>query len=265
MDAPAESSEHAEHPNTRRHATFDLADSPSRRPLEEGTDNEVPHQGETKIHFSENLDNRKSGIKRSSTYPFSSPEGPEGKGATIEHVKFETLPPQVVPFRPSFKRTRSKSSTFSRSPFSKGGTDSSRKFGGTTLRGQSKSRPMQSNDDFILESTDSDILSADEDSASDLMASSSLTFDFSSIAPPRETQDESNPVPEAPVPEKSTKKKLGMYNETTHKILISRYISSTSRQSDFTAELSVDQPIETQDNQSEYLMRWMYVLSTTKL
>ena len=262
MDARAESSKHAEHPRTRRHATFDWADSPSRVPPEEGIDNEELHQGETKVHFLENLDNQKSGIKRSSTYPFSSPEG---KGATIEHVKFETLPPQVAPSRPSFKRTRSKSSTFSRLPFYKGGTDSSRKFGGTTLRRQSKSRSMQSDDDSILESTDSDILSADEDSARDVTASSSLAFDFSSIAPRRETQDKSNPVPEAPVPKKSTRKKSEMYNETIHKILTSRYISSTSRRSDSTAELSVDQPIETQDNQSEYLMRWMYVLSTTKL
>ena len=262
MDALAESSEHAERPNTRRHATFDLAESPFRVPPEEGTDKEETYEGETKIHLSESLDGQKSGIKRSSTYPFSSPTG---RDATTEHVKFETLPPQVVPFRPAFKRTRSKSSTFSRSPFYKGGTDSSRRFGGTTFRSQSKSRPMQSDDDPILESTDSDILSVDEDSASDVTASSSLAFDFSSIAPRRESQDESKPVPEAPVPKKSTKKNSEMYSETIHKIMTSRYTSSTSRRSDSTAELSVDQPIETQDNQSEYLMRWMYVLSTTKL
>ena len=262
MDTPARSSKHARRPNTRRHATFDLADSPFRAPPDEGTDKEEPYEGETSIHLSKSLDDRKSGIKRSSTFPFSSPKG---KGATIEHVKIETLPPHVVRFQPPSKQTRSKSSTFSRSTFYKGGTDSSRKFGGTTLRRQSKSRSMQSDDDSILESTDSDILSADEDSASDVMASSSLAFDFSSLAPRRETKDESNAVPEAPVPKKSTKRKSEIYNETIHKILISRYISSTSRRSDSTAELSVDQPIETQDNQSEYLMRWMYVLSITKL
>ena len=277
MDAQAESSEAAGRPNTRRHATFDLADSPSRVPSEGGTDNEEPYEGETKIHLSESQDDQKGDIKRSSTYPFSSPAG---RGATIEHVTFESLRPQdghewsklraqlkpeIVPFRPPVERTKSKSSTFSRSPFNKGSANSSRKFGGTTLRSHSKSRPMQSNDDSSTEDTDSDILSADEDSASDVMASSSLAFDFSSIAPRRETQDKADTVPKAPVPKSSTKKKSEMYNETVYKILISHYISSTSRRSDSTAELLVDQPIETQDKQSDYLMRWMYVLSTTKL
>lgn len=67
MDVPAEPSEHAEHPNIDRHATFDLADSPSRVPPEEGTDKNKPYKGETKVHFSGNLDDQKSGLKRGST------------------------------------------------------------------------------------------------------------------------------------------------------------------------------------------------------
>lgn len=206
-------------------------------------------------------------------YPSSSPEG---RGETIEHVKFKNLSLQdgykrkkvraqwkskIFTYRSPVERTRRNSSAFTRSPVYKFRANSSRKFGGTV----EASKKKHVHDDSSSEDTDSDYLSADEDSASDAMASSSLAFDFSSIAPLPELQDEAETVPEAPVTKKPTKKKSEMYNETIHKILISHYITSTSRRSESTAELLVDQPIETQHNQSEYSMRWMYVLSTTKL
>ena len=273
MDTPAESSGHAEHPNTRRHATFDLAEPPSRVPPEEGTDKEGSYEGETKIHSSEDLDDQESGVKRSSTHPFS---GPEGQGPTSEPVRFKTpllhyghkrnkvrapSKSKIFAYRPPAGRIKMDSSPLPRSSYRRSGE-------GFRHGRRRHARPQMrrlSSDDSSDEDTDSDILSADEDSASDAVASSSLTFDFSSIAPRPETQDGVKTVPEAPVPNKPTEKKLEMYSETIHKILTSHYISSTSRRSDSTSELLVDRPIGTQDNQSGYLMRWMYVLSTIKL
>ena len=255
MDGPAESSEHAEHPNTRRHATFDLAESPSRVPPEEGTEIEQPSGGETRIHFSEDVDEQKSGMKRSSTYPLLSHDR---RGATIKQVKLKTPPPQdghekmraqsqpeFVRFRIPFERPRRRSTTFSTSTSHKGAAN----------------RYPRSDDDSI---TDSDIISADEDSASDVTTSSSLGLDVSSISPRAELKEKAETVPKD-VAKSSTNKLPVMYNETIHRIMISHYNSSASRRSESTAELLVDQPVESQENQSQPLMRWMYVLSPTKL
>ena len=252
MDRPDRLSKDARRPNPYRRATFDLAESTSNVPSEEGTDKEQPSGGQTRIHFAENLDIQKRGIKRSSTYPFSSPEG---RGATIEH---ETLPLQdghvqskvraqsqreIPPFRIPFEPPRRRDTTFSTSTSYKGAANSSLRF---------------------MQSDDSDILSADDDSASDISASSSLAFDFSPMGPSAKIQEKPETVPEV-VTESSTNKRSEMYNETIHKILISHYNSSTSRRSESTAKLLVDQPVETQENQSQPLMRWMYVLIPTKL
>ena len=271
MDAQAESSEHARRPNTHRHATFDLAESPSRVPPEGGTEKEQSHRGETSVHFSENLDDQKGGIKRSSTHLFPSPEG---RGATSEPVRFKTAPLQYGHKR-NKERTQSKSKIFAyRSSAGRIKIRSSPLPRHHHHRGSENRDDIvfiepphhrtQSSDNFRIEDTDSDILSADEDSASDAMASSSLDFDFSSFASGPETQDEAEIVPEAPLPRKPSIKESEMYNETIHKILISGYRSSTSRRSDSTAELLVDLPIGTQNNQSGYLMRWMYVLLTIR-
>ena len=120
-------------------------------------------------------------------------------------------------------------------------------------------------DNSVLEDLDSDILSSDEDSASDEIGGSSLAFDFSSIAPHTATKEDAKTVSEAPAPSIPAKKRSESYNKTIHKILVSHYNSSTSRRSDSTADLLVGQPVEAQDNQSEHLMRWMYVLSPIRL
>ena len=231
MDAPAESSkhaessEHAEHPHTDRHAAFDLADSLSRVPLEKGTDKEEPYEGETKIHLSENLDGQKSGIKRSSTYPFSSPKG---RNATTEHVKFKTPPLQdghkrdemraqrkskIFAYRPPAGRIKMDSSPLPRSYHKGNARISPRIAEPSSFSRRPKYRRTQPIDDASIEDTDSDILSADEDSASDAMASSSLDFDFSSFASGPETQDEAETVPkvpEAPTPKKPSIKESEM-------------------------------------------------------
>ncbi|KAM0800939.1 hypothetical protein BDR22DRAFT_221932 [Usnea florida] len=276
MDGPAESAEHAEHSNTRRHATSDLANSPPTAPPEEGTDKEEPYEGETKNHLSESLDDQKSGTKRSSPYPLPSPED---QGATMEHARFKTAPlqdgykrnkvraqskPKIFAYRPPAGRIKKDSSPLPRSSYHKSRANISRRFGDPRypiiIERRLRDSPRARSDDSSVEDADSDILSADEDSASDAMASSSFALVFSSIVPRLENQDEAETEPEAPVSVNPTEKRSELYSETVHKILISQYASSTSRRSDSTAELLVDQPIGTQDNKSKYLMRWMYVL-----
>ncbi len=280
MDIPGIASEHVGRPNTHRHATFDSASNaepPYRAPSEEGTDKAELHEGKTRIKFSEILDNKKSGIKRSSTYPFPSHSG---RDATIENVTIQNLPFQseyerskvrmqsksaIPPSQTQRERTSNRSTTFSKSLPYKGGARSYRRSRSTTLRGASRSRRIHLDDDSVLEDLDSDILSSDEDSASDEIGGSSLAFDFSSIAPHTATKEDAKTVSEAPAPSIPAKKRSESYNKTIHKILVSHYNSSTSRRSDSTAELLVGQPVEAQDNQSEHLMRWMYVLSPIRL